>query len=35
VVYLAECLACGLQGVGSTVNFKASTTQQHSKYHDY
>ena len=23
VVYLAECLACGLQGVGSTVNFKA------------
>ena len=23
MVYLAECLACGLQGVGSTVNFKA------------
>ena len=22
VVYLAQCVACGLQGVGSTINFK-------------
>ena len=23
VVYLAQCVACGLQGVGSTYNFKS------------
>ena len=33
VVYLAQCVACGLQGVGSTINFKTRLANYKSQCH--